>query len=385
MAVLYCFLSVDLIAQKISVDPGPFEPYGGKREITYNESNLPVQIKHYDAKNNLRRLVIASVDSMNRVTSIEESIFDEKKHVVRGYKRKTSYQHDLDYGGKTVYKRYDTATKTFKIVRPLMTNYRKGIITRPPDSLHLDQFYQKYTNANGIPIVSSANVPDMAILVARDIVNHMLTKRADLRNELIRRKSRVLVMGETEMETDLPERRHWKKPERDDPRLTPVERDNYDKSRGIGSMSDKQYWNQRARGMGGNEVSCGEENLLGYAGTRYFGENILVHEFSHNIMSAIEAVDTSLYAEILKAYQVAKSKGLYKNQYAINTVAEYWAEGSQWWFWSNIEFYDGLKRVQSPADLKQYDPVLYQIFERVYKDHHIPADVYYSLNLSPVR
>jgi len=44
----------------------------------------------------------------------------------------------------------------------------------------------------------------------------------------------------------------------------------------------------------------------------------------------------------------AKAKGSYKDargreQYAINTVAEYFAEGTQlWlWFWSIIEFYDG--------------------------------------------
>ena len=194
-----------------------------------------------------------------------------------------------------------------------------------------------------------------------------------------------MVMAENEMETDLPERRYWKKPEKSDPRLTPLERENYDKPRGIGSMTDKGYWNQRARGMGGNEVSCAEENLLGYAGTRYYGENILVHEFSHNIMSAIETVDPPLYAEIEQAYKKALAKGLYKGQYAINTVNEYWAEGSQWWFWSNIEFYDGETRIQTPDDLKAYDPVLYHIFEKVYEGNKIPADIYYSLNPVPVR
>ena len=49
------------------------------------------------------------------------------------------------------------------------------------------------------------------------------------------------------------------------------------------------------------------------------------------------------------------------------------------------EFYDGGTRVQSPDDLKVYDPVLYHLFERVYAGHHIAADVYYGLNLAPVR
>ena len=138
--------------------------------------------------------------------------------------------------------------------------------------------------------------------------------------------------------------------------------------------------------MGGNVTSAAEENILGYPGTKYFGEHILVHEFSHNIMGALAyRRSRAVYAEIQPAYDAAKAKGLYKGQYAINTVAEYFAEGSQWWFWSNFEFYDGQTRVQSPDDLKAYDPALFAILEKVYAGHHIPADVYYGKNLKPAR
>jgi len=269
--------------------------------------------------------------------------------------------------------------------KPVVADYKKIMITPPPTELGLDTFYKKYADAFGIPIVSSEKVPDDALLIARDIVNYMLLKRVDVRSALINRKARVLVMAQTEMETDLPERRDWKKPTKDDRRLTPGERENYDKPGGIASMTDREYWNRRARGMGGTVTSCAEENLLGYPGTRYYGENILVHEFSHNIMGALRAADAALYAEIEAAYEAAKAKGMYKGQYAINTVAEYWAEGTQWWFWSNFEFNDGQTRVQSPDDLKAYDPTLYNIFERVYAGHHIPADIYHSRNLRPAR
>lgn len=267
----------------------------------------------------------------------------------------------------------------------LVPDYEQIMVTAPPSTLSVDTFYKKYADAFGIPIVSSEKVPDDALLVARDIVNYMLVKRPDVRAALIKRGARVLVMAQTEMETDLPERRNWKKPSKDDPRLTPGERENYDKPGGIASMSDREYWNRRARGMGGTVTSCAEENLLGYPGTRYYGENILVHEFSHNIMGALRTADTALYKEIGKAYEAAKAKGMYKGQYAINTVAEYWAEGTQWWFWSNFEFYDGNTRVQTPEDLKNYDPALYRILEQVYLDHHNPADVYYSKNIRPAR
>ncbi len=275
---------------------------------------------------------------------------------------------------------------------PIVASYGAAMVTAPPASLGLDPFYKKYADAFGIPIVSSEKVDDTALLLARDIVNYMLGKRPDIRAVMVERKSRMLVMDQTEGETDLPERRDWKKPAIDDRRLTDGERANYHGPNGIASKTDKEYWDARARGMGGNITSCAEENLLGLPGTRYYGEHITVHEFSHNVMGALRVADPALHAEIQVAYEAAKAKGLYKDsagrgQYAINTPAEYFAEGTQWWFWSNIEFYDGTtkQRVQSPDDLKIYDPALFGILERIYAGHHIPADVYHGRNLRPAR
>ena len=270
---------------------------------------------------------------------------------------------------------------------PLVKSFESAMLSAPPEALGLDPFYKKYVDAYGIPIVSSEKVADAALLMARDIVNYMLLKRPDVREVMVGRKSRVLIMPINEGEADLPERREWKKPAITDPRLTPGERARYNEPGGIASMTDQQYWNQRARGMGGNITSAAEENILGIPGTRYFGEHILVHEFSHNIMGALRVVEPGLVKEVEAAYAAAKEKNLYQGQYAINTVAEYWAEGTQWWFWSNIEFYDRTTkaRIQTPDEFKEYDPALYAILERVYAGHHIPADIYYGKNLKPVR
>lgn len=268
--------------------------------------------------------------------------------------------------------------------KPFVEDYVRAVISSPPPALGLDPFYRKYTDALGIPIVSSEKVPDVALLVARDITIHMLSKRPDLRQAMIGRKMRVGVMAQTESTTDVPEQRNWKKPGRDDPRLTPGERNNYDN--GIAKMTDKEYWDRRARGMGGNPTTCAEENLLGYPGTRYFGENIFVHEFSHAIMGiGIRTVDPGFFAEIQAAYKEAMSKGLWKNHYASTNANEYWAEGTQTWFWSNYEYVDGDIHVQSPDDLQRYDPKLYELLSRVYPDHHIPMDVYYGKNIAPPR
>jgi hypothetical protein len=264
-------------------------------------------------------------------------------------------------------------------------SYEEAPIGPPPAALGLDPFYTKYTDAGGIPIVSSEQVPDAALLAARSIVEYMVSVRPDVRAAMIERGQRVGVMAQPEMQTDLPEYRDWKKPAIDDPRLTPRERQRYNEPGGIASMTDREYWNRRARGMGGRYTTAAEENILGYPGTRYYGEHILVHEFSHAVMGALRSADPELYREIQEAYDEAKAAGRFKGHYAENTVAEYWAEGSQWWFWSNYEWYDGDTRLWSPDDLKAYDPRLYAIFERVYPGHRIPADIYHGLNLRPAR
>ena len=73
-------------------------------------------------------------------------------------------------------------------------------------------------------------------------------------------------------------------------------------------------------------------------------------------MSAIRTADAALYADIQTAYKEAMARGQYKGHYAETTANEYWAEGTQWWFWSNYEWFDGTTRLQTPDDLKAYRP-----------------------------
>jgi hypothetical protein len=247
-------------------------------------------------------------------------------------------------------------------------------VKAPPDSLGLDPFYRKYVDAHGIPILSSAKVPDAALLVARDMVQFMLANRPDLRQELIRKHWRLAIMAETEVTTDIPEYRNRPRPAIDDPRLTPAERERYYQPGGIGTITAKEYWDRRGRGFGGDPVtekttSCAEENLLGYPGTRYFGASICVHEFSHGIMNgAIRDVDPGLHEAVRQAYADAKARGLPSAQgYAGNTFNEYWATGIE-----TFVFGSG----RAPETLKAGDPRLYELIARVIPANYLPGNVY---------
>ena len=80
-------------------------------------------------------------------------------------------------------------------------------LRRPPGGLRLEPFYQKYLDAFGIPIVSSAAVPDRAHYQARDLFREVLANRPDLLEALASTRTRVSIMAEDEVLTDIPEYR----------------------------------------------------------------------------------------------------------------------------------------------------------------------------------
>ncbi len=254
--------------------------------------------------------------------------------------------------------------------------YAAAMIGPPPATLKLDPFYRRFIDAEGIPIASSAAVPDTALLLARDIAVAMLAERPDLRRAMIASGFRVAIMGEKEGTVDLPEQRDWKKPTIDDPRLTICERKLYPER--IGKLTDAEYWNRRARGMGGSLTSAATENLLGVPDTRYYGENIFVHEFSHAILEAARTVDPGLYARVERAYASAMARKMWTGEYTAVTVDEYWAEGTQTWFNSNmLAVVDG-RRILSDTDLAAYDIALFNVLSEVYGTRHrVPGDAYY--------
>ena len=238
----------------------------------------------------------------------------------------------------------------------------------PPERLGADPFYTKHVDAAGIPILSSPRVPDEALFSARDMMRGMLAHRPDLAAWLVANDYRVALIARDEALLDLPENADWTKPARDDPRLTRCEIKHYDER--IGSTTDREYWDERARGIGGERMVGSEEDVLGLPISRYWGETIFVHEFAHNVLFAIEGADPALYARIEAAYANALANRLWFEEYTTTTVQEYWAEGTQFWFDSNrLAVFDG-RRILNHGDLEAYDPRLAAVLRRAYGDRH---------------
>ena len=250
-----------------------------------------------------------------------------------------------------------------------------------PSALGAEPFYSKHVSARGIPILSSSRVPDEALIAARDMTRGMFAHRPELAEWLAANDYRIAIISEDEALLDLPDKAHWTKPARDDPRLTRCEIKHYDAR--IGAKTDRQYWDERARAIGGNRMADAAEDVLGLPSSRYYGETIYVHELAHLVLDAIQATDPALYAEVEAAYGNALSTGLWFEEYNTTTIQEYWAEGTQFWFNSNrIQSFDG-RRILNHTDLEVYDPQLFAALAKAYgSSHRLKSDPFW---MSPAR
>ncbi|QZD95277.1 glycoside hydrolase [Qipengyuania gelatinilytica] len=251
----------------------------------------------------------------------------------------------------------------------------------PPTGLGAEAFYAKHIDASGIPILSSRQVPDEALLAARDMTRGMFAYRPELAEWLAANDYRIAIIAEDEALLDLPDKAHWTKPARDDPRLTRCEIKHYDVR--IGAKTDRQYWDERARAIGGKRMADGAEDVLGLPSSRYYGGTIYVHELAHLVLDAIQATDPELYSEVEAAYANALATGLWFEEYNTTTIQEYWAEGTQFWFNSNrIQSFDG-RRILNHTDLEAYDPQLFAALAKAYgSSHRLKSDPFW---MSPAR
>ncbi len=221
-----------------------------------------------------------------------------------------------------------------------------AVIGPPPPELNAPAFYRKHLAAEGYPILASEKVNDYALREAAYLINLMLAKRPDVRAAMIKSGSRLCIIAHNEFTTELPGWEHLK---------------------------PKDYWDARARGMGGSQrdplCSCAEENLLAFPGDPYAAENILIHEFAHNIhLRGMVNVDPTFDGRVKATYDAAMAAGLWKGKYAGVNHHEYFAEGVQSWFDNNrINDHDH-NHVNTRALLLEYDPGLAALCREVFGD-----------------
>jgi hypothetical protein len=220
-----------------------------------------------------------------------------------------------------------------QVCRPQNYVWQSGV------QIDLD-FYKKWVDVDGVPVLSSGKVPDEALAEAANWIRLMTANLpSETRGKLREFRVRETVMAITEKTLDVPEH-NWLDPS----------------------------YNTRTRGLGATDdvpvTTSAEENVLQYGPGRdvYAGECILLHELGHTIFDmAVAKTRPDLLEKLKNAYDDAHAKGLYKGFYADTNYQEYWAEGTQAWFDCTAQH-----PTKSREALRTFDPSLAAITEEVY-------------------
>ena len=223
-------------------------------------------------------------------------------------------------------------------------------VSAPPESFYqlvrerdrdvARQFYKKYIDVKGMPVVSSGEVADLALQRTYDLVTRLLAGRPDVITAMASNGMYLIIIGKDQVYTDMPEYRNHPNP---------------------------AYQNERVRGTGGKPTSFGEENLLNLPLDRYDDESIGLHEFCHTVDGTLRSIDPTWNARKMGAYTNTTSKGLWKNTYAGSNAGEYWAEICQSYFDCNRINNWNHGPAGTREQLKVYDPVGYELVRTTFR------------------
>ena len=207
-------------------------------------------------------------------------------------------------------------------------------------------FFSKVIYYRGIPIKSSKEVVDEALLAARDRLAMMLTNLPEVCDNLVAAHAEFHIIGRNQVTSDLPE---WR----------------FDKGKPLAEYNGLTI-DQRTRGMGGRISSCGEENLLKLEKDHYLGRDICVHEFSHCIYEF--GMPRKVRERFRHLYKASLAKRLWEKAYAASNDDEFFAELAMWYFGTHGDLHmTGRKPENGPAGLKGYDPDAFALFDEFFR------------------
>jgi hypothetical protein len=212
--------------------------------------------------------------------------------------------------------------------------------------------YTRYAAARGVPALSTDSPEDEALYRACMLL-YDFGQRPDILEVMLEEDIGLVVMGVDETSADFPEFAAWGVPD------------------------------SRARGLGGVPRGlCAEENVMcDRSVDRWRGESICVHEFAHTMhLGVYNKMAGDFDGRVEDAFRAARNAGKYANTYAASNAVEYFGEGVQNWYNTNIESIpaNGVHHeINTRAELEEYDPGLYEILADVLPDEPGYRDCYY--------
>lgn len=283
------------------------------------------------------------------VPDAKQDTLEKDKYVVTTFGAVKTSKLRLTYTGNSS---YPTGILEWKV-------YGLPVVSAPPAGTN--EFYKKYVQCYGIPVLASEKVSDRALTQSYLTIQAMMKKISVERPELIEKMlsngGTVHILGKTEFVYQLPE------------------------------YADEEDHTFRGA-FGGSDCVVFEEHMDPDLKNKWNTTfNVLCHELTHVLLyggigdDQAMGIDPVLFGKIKSAYQELFDPNAqycrYKleSAYDLNNVQEYFAGQVPRWFNCNptdLNVPDaGLKTDRE--QLKLYDPKIYNIIKTLFGDYPMPA------------
>jgi alpha-glucosidase len=258
---------------------------------------------------------------------------------------------------------YELVRSTFNLAPEQDWRYRYlqalPNIIAPPASFQIDDHYTKFTYARELPVVGRG-ASDESLLVANDVIRKMFAYRHDILKIFINGGAKVVVLGEGERLSDLPEHRIWQ------------EMDGYDPL-----LRMKDYCPRT------HTFVVSEENLLASPGEPLGGDHQLIATLARAIYSVsrdrpaatidpaliqqyelnVARIDLGFGAKVDELFSRAGQDDRWRGTAAVHSAEDYWAKGVLAYFEAagqDIAPADATTPITTRAALRDYDPALWE-------------------------
>jgi hypothetical protein len=238
-----------------------------------------------------------------------------------------------------------------------------------PAKFQIDPYYVKFTWAREFTVVGSAKASDQSLLKANDTIRKMFAYRHDILKALIGDGVKLVVLGNDEALTDLPD---YKK------------------------APDQTNWDDTVRmhdyTAASKTLVAPEQNVLGTDDDPFQGKSMVIREMAKALYCVtglrpedtnwdnrgrdvqqyelrVKRIDERFDHRLQEVYTNAMARGMWKGTPAVHGRVEYWAEGV-------LAYFDAAGAGDSPNDqphpiitreqLRSYDPDLCGLVEATF-------------------
>lgn len=236
-------------------------------------------------------------------------------------------------------------------------------VTKPPTQFNIDPYYTKFTWAREFPVLGR-EARDGALLKANDTIRKLFAYRHDILKALIHEGVRLVVLGENEDLSDLPELKEGEAPE------------------GIDLLSRTLDYTPELK-----LLVVGEENAAADPGEALVGDNQVIRAFAKALFEVtarrpvdpnwenrgrevqqyelrVKRLDVEFGSRVRELYEAALAQGKWRGASAVNDPVSYWTAGVLAYFDATGQdgAPDGAAHpVRSREALRNYDPALYEL------------------------